>query len=499
MGRRIWLAGLAVTLVIAGIATTGGAREPRHQRSDKAKGLVFEGLERKANGACAGQYRIELGDRGAACTHGPDPAPGGIDVTEGRTVADITESTQQVTDEIGASGVWCTGNGADGSRVQAVYAVASDRPDRFADIAPLIATWAGQMDTVVNHSAAETGGERHIRFATSSDCVLDVAHVVLSPTGDDTLSNTITELRASGLNRSDRKYVIWADATVYCGIAQVGGGDTAGLTNGANKGPHYARVDSGCWGRSDHLSEVHELMHTLGAVQLSAPHSTGGYHCTDESDLMCYPDARGVTMSTDCPSAHEWLLDCNHDDYFHTSPLDGLLPRHSLERRDERLPGRWNDPGLTDTRAHPNDDDHDLQRLDLVETLQEDVRPHDRRRLGGERASVRVERWRRQGQGRRRRRRWNPDPAPASDRRQRQHDDRRFGPERAAADIDASRGLLHVGSHRNELSELHADRDPHRAMITMPRARRGPACAGPQLAEAMFSSPRCCCTCPARS
>ena len=347
MGRRIWLAGLAVTLVIAGIATTGGAREPRHQRSDKAKGLVFEGLERKANGACAGQYRIELGDRGAACTHGPDPAPGGIDVTEGRTVADITESTQQVTDEIGTSGVWCTGNGADGSRVQAVYAVASDRPDRFADIAPLIATWAGQMDTVVNHSAAETGGERHIRFATSSDCVLDVAHVVLSPTGDDTLSNTITELRASGLNRSDRKYVIWADATVYCGIAQVGGGDTAGLTNGANKGPHYARVDSGCWGRTDHLSEVHELMHTLGAVQLSAPHSTGGYHCTDESDLMCYPDAERCDDDAGLPVRPRVVAGLQPRRLLPHVALSRLLPRHSLERRNERLPGRWNRP-----RAH---------------------------------------------------------------------------------------------------------------------------------------------------
>ena len=324
MTRRIWLAGLAVTLVIAGIATTGGAREPRHQRSDKAKGLVFEGLERKANGPCAGHFRIELGERGAACTHGPDPAPRGIDVRDRRSVADIAEGTQQVTDQIGPGGVWCEGDGADESRVQAVYAVASDRPDRFADIAPLIATWAGQMDTVVNHSAAETGGERHIRFVTTPGCVLDIAHVVLSPTGDDTLSNTITELRAAGLNRSDRKYVIWADATVYCGIAQVAGGDTPGLTNGANKGPHYARVDSGCWARTDHLSEVHELMHTLGAVQLSAPHSTGGYHCTDESDLMCYRDsASSPPITNPCPSAHEWLLDCNHDDYFHTSPPTG--------------------------------------------------------------------------------------------------------------------------------------------------------------------------------
>ena len=103
--------------------------------------------------------------------------------------------------------------------MQAVYAVASDRTDRFADVAPLIATWAGQMDTVVNHSAGETGGERHIRFVTTPGCALDVAHVVLSPTGDDSLSNTINELRTAwASDRTDRKYVIWADAAVYCGI-----------------------------------------------------------------------------------------------------------------------------------------------------------------------------------------------------------------------------------------------------------------------------------------
>ena len=107
-----------------------------------------------------------------------------------------------------------------------------------------------------------------------------------------------------GLGRTDRKYMIWADATVYCGIGQVGGGDTASTSNSANSGPHYARVDSGCWARTDHLSEVHELMHTLGAVQNSAPHSTGGFHCTDESDLMCYRDSGTAPAITyPCPSA----------------------------------------------------------------------------------------------------------------------------------------------------------------------------------------------------
>ena len=40
----------------------------------------------------------------------------------------------------------------------------------------------------------------------------------------------------------------------------------------ARRAPGYARVDTGCWG----WAESHELMHTLGAVQNTAPHSTYG-------------------------------------------------------------------------------------------------------------------------------------------------------------------------------------------------------------------------------
>jgi hypothetical protein len=88
----------------------------------------------------------------------------------------------------------------------------------------------------------------------NADCSLKILHVTLSPSGDDTFSNTITELWSPSYTATDRNYVIWTDANIYCGIAQVAGNDSASSSNGANSGPNYARVDNGCWGRTDHLS-----------------------------------------------------------------------------------------------------------------------------------------------------------------------------------------------------------------------------------------------------
>ncbi|PLS75477.1 MAG: hypothetical protein CYG61_07050, partial [Actinobacteria bacterium] len=212
-----------------------------------------------------------------------------------------------------------------GNRVQAVYAVASDRTDRFESVAPLIRTWAAATDGAFARSAAETGGERHVRWVTNPDCTLSLLHVRLSPTGDDSVDNTDAELAAQGLDRRDRKYLVWTDANVYCGIAGLYDDDRAGPTN-ANNGTApalFGRIDTGCWGRSRSV-EAHELMHTLGGVQSSAPHATpAGGHCTDEYDLMCYADDLTVQLTYVCPSEHEANFDCGHDDYFHTNPPAG--------------------------------------------------------------------------------------------------------------------------------------------------------------------------------
>ncbi len=318
---RAWvLIGAAMAVLVGSVAATGSASAGGNgdPTSQSKRGMSFSGLVRATTGPCVGDFEVTVpGLAKKVCSHGPDAAPVGTDVT---VAQDLIASSGTALDSVP---VPCIGDGTTGPRVQAVYAVAADRSNQFATVAPQIAIWAGQMENAVDKSAQQTGGERHLRFVTNADCSLNVAQVLLSATGDDNFGNTISELRAAGLDRTDRKYIIWADALIYCGIGQLSGSDSADLSNPANGGPTYGRVDTGCWNRADHNSALHELMHSLGAVQPTAPHSTAAFHCTDESDAMCYSDAAGVTMTQVCPADNEWLLDCGNDDYFTTNPAPG--------------------------------------------------------------------------------------------------------------------------------------------------------------------------------
>jgi hypothetical protein len=227
-------------------------------------------------------------------------------------------------------GIACHGDGVSGPRVHALYAVPADRPDRYAAVVGSIRHWAAEMDAVFQASASETGGTRHIRFVTDRDCNLVVDHVRLSARSDDTFQNTINELALQGYNRSDRKYVVWMDATQLCGIGTYYLDDRATATN-FNNGPtgtpgSVARIDAGCWGLGSRGQsvEAHELMHNLGAVLPSAPGSTVNGHCDDDSDRMCYADGSPLlTLRAVCGSSHEALFDCEHDDYYSTAPAVG--------------------------------------------------------------------------------------------------------------------------------------------------------------------------------
>jgi hypothetical protein len=285
------------------------------------------GLERARRGSpCADVgYEIEYGGRFLGCTHGPDPAPAGIDPTAPRSLQDLRATTG-----VSATGrtVPCVGDGTSGNRVQAVYAHIGTT-DHFSSVAPLIKTWAAQANEAYNASAAETSGSRQIRFVTKN-CQLSILDKKVPSTAATNFGAEITSLMNQGLKATNRKYLIWTDANKYCGLGQVFADSSSSSSNRNNKGPQYASVEKGCWGLLGAPNQVgpssveaHELTHALGAVQANSPHHTSAGHCTDEWDAMCYVDAGTTHLKFPCTFSHSALLDCKHDDYFSTKTVSG--------------------------------------------------------------------------------------------------------------------------------------------------------------------------------
>lgn len=215
----------------------------------------------------------------------------------------------------------CEGTGQDGRRVQMLY-VHTGTGNLNANRANFEAITRRIEGTFLT-SARKTGGERLVRFVTSPTCALSILDVTVSQSAISSFDQMISELAAQGLNRRDRIYHSWVEGDTFCGIGTVYTDDKP--TNNLNEQyAQYSRSDRNCW----NYAEAHEILHNLGGVQNTAPNATGGLHCRDESDQMCYADgAPKGQMVQVCPIDQEDLLDCRNDDYFSTAP-SGYLASH---------------------------------------------------------------------------------------------------------------------------------------------------------------------------
>jgi ricin-type beta-trefoil lectin protein len=347
--------------VVENVAGGGGADQRRLTLSALPadapdQGLVYDGLKpAKAGTLCAGSYALD----DTTCTHGPSTAPAGLsvrhDVTPvaarapqpvapARDTAAVPPDAEIARDQggsaltadapalipdaapgeadfiMGAHDVACEGDGRSGNRVQVLYLHEFGTPSRYTDFVGSARTWVAGADQIFDASAAETGGSRHLRFVTTPQCQVDVAEVQLPTTSLKSFTGTMAALQKLGYNRTDRKYLMFADANVYCGIATYIADRRAGLGNRNNGGPSYGRIDAGCWSS---VVAARELTETLGAVLIDSPNSSGAGSCLDDYDLLCDKDRSGRTLRSVCPKKHENRLDCNHDDYFSTSPKAG--------------------------------------------------------------------------------------------------------------------------------------------------------------------------------
>jgi len=246
----------------------------------------------------------------------------------------------------------CVGDGVSGTRIHVLYGVPSDVTNDYANKVDDVRAAVDAADAYFDGSDAAT--TQHLRWLCSGGAV-QVDNVTLAPIGGDG-AFTFQDMYNSLVPRSKGKkstgpsykdpnqvYVVFVDgidnAYPYCGQGGVDADDSPSTSNRNNIGPAYSLI--ACWTGT---TALHEIGHNLGAVQLSAPHSSGAYHCYDEADVMCYddggsyflgPDGKSDTLddgqlTTTCPAAsllggpvEDQQFDCNEDDYYNPAPAAG--------------------------------------------------------------------------------------------------------------------------------------------------------------------------------
>ena len=328
--------------LLGGSAFAGEAADPALPANDAARGMIYNGLRPDAAGPCAGLFQVK-GVTPVMCTHGPDTPPVGLSVK--RSIQPLAAAPAAAASALAV----CEGDGTSGRRVEVLYIHGST--SRYQQYLETFRSLAEGVDVIFNESARETGGERHVRYVTETvngacrPVVRDV-QIPDSALNANDWAPLLNAVKAAGYARTDRKYLEFVDANVYCGIGGFAGDTRKTDANRSNSGPEYARADNGCWSAG---VAAHELGHTLGAVNNNAPNASGAAHCVDEWDVMCYKDGPNVVIQTKCTDrAHDNRLDCNHDDYYHTNPPAGSYLANNFNVADNLFlikGGGGGDPG----------------------------------------------------------------------------------------------------------------------------------------------------------
>ncbi len=141
-------------------------------------------------------------------------------------------------------------------------------------------------------------------WAVTDDCKLDILYGDAPIIGD-----TIPDIGRTKLIEISPQ-----TDSYYCGWATVVEDRRPGAEN-ANNRPSFATITRRCL---SHRTVAHELLHSIGAVQMTAPHSDGRFH-SREMDIMGMPNAD--------PCGEYSTIDCGNNDYFSLQPV-GHLAEH---------------------------------------------------------------------------------------------------------------------------------------------------------------------------
>lgn len=221
----------------------------------------------------------------------------------------------------------------------AIYARPRDQADRYGTIASNLRQQIYNLSGYLDDEAG-TSVQKLYMHCPAGSTALDVANIVLPTASSSTTFDTITQdLAAMGINSAREKYIVFADTpspSACNGCAGQGTffrDDRLSTSNANNVSTGYAVEYR--WNATPHWDILlHEVLHTMGGVQDSAPHSTGAAHCYEGADIMCYDDKGPKAYlfqyhANDCARLSGYgRIDCfrsNPDggDYFAPFPASG--------------------------------------------------------------------------------------------------------------------------------------------------------------------------------
>ena len=315
-----------------------------------------------------GMLLIPTDGRQVLMSHGPDL----VDATPGEAATDAGFGT---TDSIACSAPSSSRHVVLAYLLPADFATAGAvgvHGDRSAEVVPQLRQALLDAATTVDRRAGELapGARRRMRVACGADGLPIVERIVLPRTASTYRDSSVggfvgIESDLSGLGflpdydefserhvPSVRRVLAYYDADYSTGVAGQGVmfRRSAMLAQGAapndplisktsrniNNNPpnatfavQYGTAYDGVPDPPLYTSLLHELAHTMGAVQDEPGTSSDAGHCIDGLDLMCYADGGpgGTYSAAPCADptpatvdAADELFDCNGDTYFHPAP-----------------------------------------------------------------------------------------------------------------------------------------------------------------------------------
>jgi hypothetical protein len=280
--------------------------------------VAFQGPTCQAHG----QWVVRLKNGNALTVAPPD-----------RIAALTSQGLPATTSVAGAVPAYVCVNPSNHTHVELYYAHFAGESDNYGSLVGDIQSQLWMVDAnYVDYDALLYGGpDEHLYVECDSGGNPVVHDIGLSTSiGGSDFSTIVSDMQNQGHSSSLAHYWVWTDGNPtsgYAGQSSVIGDDSTGTSNAIDNSSAYS-INYGYRGVSGASIFAHENGHAMGAVQLSAPDTSGAWHCTDGLDVMCYNDggpnawAYSSSICGDAPNGTS-LFDCRRDNYFNPCPAPG--------------------------------------------------------------------------------------------------------------------------------------------------------------------------------